>query len=112
MYCSIPQLIFATSVNSYSEGDRARWDQSAAEKRTLINDADFCLTSYDDLDAIAANRKDLADNNLNSLVLHSSDAHYLDRVGQTLLWIKADPTFEGLRQVLYEPEERVKMQER
>jgi len=25
-------------------------------------------------------------------------------------WIKADPTFEGLKQVLYEPEERVKIQ--
>jgi DNA repair ATPase RecN len=26
-------------------------------------------------------------------------------------WIKADPTFEGLKQILYEPEERVKIQE-
>ena len=26
-------------------------------------------------------------------------------------WIKADPTFEGLRQIIYEPEERVKIQE-
>lgn len=102
---------FLTAIG-YSEWDQSRWDQSAAEKRTLINDADFCLTSHDDPERIAQNRKDLADNNLNSLVLHSSDAHSLDRVGQTLLWIKADPTFEGLRQVLYEPEERVKIQER
>lgn len=27
------------------------------------------------------------------------------------LWIKADPTFEGLKQILYEPRERVKIQE-
>lgn len=26
-------------------------------------------------------------------------------------WIKADPTFEGLKQIIYEPEERVKIQE-
>jgi hypothetical protein len=26
-------------------------------------------------------------------------------------WIKADPTFEGLKQIVYEPEERVKIQE-
>ena len=26
-------------------------------------------------------------------------------------WIKADPTFEGLRQIVYEPEDRVKIQE-
>jgi energy-coupling factor transporter ATP-binding protein EcfA2 len=96
----------------YSEWNESRWDQSAAEKRTLVNDSNFCLTSLDDPEKIAANRKDLADNNLNSLVLHSSDAHRLDRIGQTLLWIKADPTFEGLRQVLYEQEERVKIQER
>jgi ABC-type cobalamin/Fe3+-siderophores transport system ATPase subunit len=102
---------FLTAIG-YSEWDQSRWDQSAAEKRTLINDADFCLTSLDEPERIAANRKELADNNLNSLVLHSSDAHRLDRIGHTLLWVKADPTFEGLRQVLYEPEERVKIQER
>ncbi|MFA6295390.1 MAG: hypothetical protein WC666_03125 [Candidatus Paceibacterota bacterium] len=96
----------------YSEWDQSRWDQSAGIKRDLINDADFCLTSNDDPEKIAANRKDLGDNKLNSLVLHSSDAHNLNRIGKTLLWIKADPTFEGLRQVLYEPEERVKIQDR
>ena len=26
-------------------------------------------------------------------------------------WIKADPTFEGLKQILYEPEERVRIQQ-
>ncbi|OAV75126.1 putative ATPase [Bacteroidales bacterium Barb7] len=26
-------------------------------------------------------------------------------------WIKADPTFEGLKQIIYEPEERIKIQE-
>ncbi len=28
-----------------------------------------------------------------------------------ITWIKADPTFEGLKQIIYEPEERVKIQE-
>lgn len=28
-----------------------------------------------------------------------------------LCWIKADPTFEGLKQIIYEPEDRVKIQE-
>ncbi len=96
----------------YSEWDQSRWDQSAAEKRTLINDADFCLTANDDPEIIAANRRDLSINKLNSLVFHSSDAHRLDRVGRTLLWIKGDSTFEGLRQVLYEQDERVRVQER
>lgn len=43
--------------------------------------------------------------------IHGSDAHRLDNLfkpdGQRYCWIKADPTFEGLRQTLYEPEERV-----
>ena len=58
--------------------------------------------------------------------VHGSDAHILDRVCYPCAkysihdcvndsdncelrytWIKADPTFEGLKQIIYEPEERV-----
>ncbi len=43
--------------------------------------------------------------------LHGSDAHSLDELfrpdEERFCWIKADPTFEGLRQVVWEPEERV-----
>ncbi len=43
--------------------------------------------------------------------LHGSDAHKIDDLfcpaEDRFCWIKADPTFEGLRQVLYEPESRV-----
>lgn len=97
---------FVTAIG-YSEWDQSKWDQSAAEKRTLINSANFSLTSLDDPAKVEENRKDLATNKLNSLVLHSSDAHELDRIGQTMLWVKADPTFAGLKQVLNEPEARV-----
>jgi ABC-type Mn2+/Zn2+ transport system ATPase subunit len=97
---------FVTAVG-YSEWDQSKWDQSAAEKRTLINASSFSLTSLDDPAKIEENRKDLAANKLNNLVLHSSDSHEIDRVGQTMLWIKADPTFAGLKQVLNEPEVRV-----
>src|SRR5690554_36790 len=42
---------------------------------------------------------------------HGSDAHSNDKVFQPtndrFCWIKSDPTFEGLKQVLYEPAERV-----
>lgn len=31
-------------------------------------------------------------------------------LGQKFTWIKADPTFEGLKQIIYEPYERVKIQ--
>jgi ABC-type lipoprotein export system ATPase subunit len=43
--------------------------------------------------------------------VHGSDAHKEDKLFKPDLdrycWIKADPTFEGLRQILYEPEARV-----
>ncbi|HEY4498476.1 MAG TPA: hypothetical protein VJH94_00250 [Candidatus Paceibacterota bacterium] len=43
--------------------------------------------------------------------IHGSDAHAIDKLfepdGQRYCWIKADPTFEGLRQVMDEPEDRV-----
>ncbi|KUJ95353.1 MAG: Putative ATPase involved in DNA repair [Desulfonauticus sp. 38_4375] len=32
-------------------------------------------------------------------------------LGEKFVWIKADPTFEGLKQIIYEPEDRVKIQE-
>lgn len=44
-----------------------------------------------------------------------SDAHSLDKVGiyneNRITWIKADPTFDGLKQIIFEPEERVKISE-
>ena len=88
----------------YSEWDQARWDQSTAEKRNLINDAHFSLVGNDDVATIAEHVDELERNKLNSLLLHSSDAHSLDRLGQTKLWIKADPTFAGLKQVINERE--------
>ncbi|MFD1805310.1 TrlF family AAA-like ATPase [Pasteurella oralis] len=43
--------------------------------------------------------------------IHGSDAHTENKLfepdQQRYCWIKADPTFEGLKQILYEPESRV-----
>ena len=43
--------------------------------------------------------------------VQGSDAHSLEAIGQPIngkfCWVKADPTFEGLRQVVFEPEERI-----
>lgn len=41
----------------------------------------------------------------------ASDAHEVKDVGRLYTWIKADTTFEGLKQIIYEPSERVKIQE-
>jgi ABC-type lipoprotein export system ATPase subunit len=43
--------------------------------------------------------------------VHGSDAHSVDTLcrpaDEKFCWIKADPTFEGLRQIVYEPSDRV-----
>lgn len=44
-------------------------------------------------------------------VIAASDAHKTADVGKLFTWIKADKTFDGLRQIIYEPELRVKIQE-
>lgn len=45
--------------------------------------------------------------------VHGSDAHQNDKIFEPNLkrycWIKADPTFNGLKQIIYEPEERVRI---
>lgn len=38
-----------------------------------------------------------------------SDAHDMQNIGKKYSWVKARPTFEGLRQVLIEPEERIQI---
>ncbi|MFC1600646.1 hypothetical protein ACFL25_01045 [Patescibacteria group bacterium] len=94
----------------YTEWDQSKWDQSAATKRDLINKANFCLTNLDDVELIKKHQDDLKKDKIYRTILHSSDAHSFDRIGKSFLWVKADPTFEGLRQVLYEPSERVAIQ--
>ncbi|MCS3434026.1 TrlF family AAA-like ATPase [Klebsiella sp. BIGb0407] len=42
-------------------------------------------------------------------VFHCSDAHREDQIGRAFTWVKAKPTFEGLRQALLEPEGRLQL---
>ncbi|UOS16134.1 AAA family ATPase [Helicobacter pylori] len=47
----------------------------------------------------------------NKPLLQSSDAHKEDSIGKKYTWIKAEKTFEGLKQIIYEPETRVSIDE-
>lgn len=44
-------------------------------------------------------------------VVYCSDAHQLDDIGKKFTWIKAEKTFEGLKQILYDPQSRVVIQD-
>ena len=43
-------------------------------------------------------------------VISTSDAHELDKIGSKFSWIKADSSFEGLKQIIFEPQERIRIQ--
>lgn len=61
---------------------------SSDNERNLILDRDFWLK-------------------YNRPLFQSSDAHNVNQIGSKFSWIKADTTFEGLRQIQQEPEGRV-----
>ncbi|GAA7800794.1 PHP-associated domain-containing protein [Helicobacter pylori] len=48
----------------------------------------------------------------NKPLLQSSDAHKEDSIGKKYTWIKAEKTFEGLKQIIYELETRVSIDEK
>jgi hypothetical protein len=101
-----------------TEWDELKWsDSSIATKKSIINKADLVFTSAASIENFEKARLQLQKQNVNHLLLDCSDAHNnskssdKDKIGNCFTWIKADPTFEGLKQVLFEYEERVKIQE-
>lgn len=101
-----------------TEWDSLNWnDSSIAEKKTIINSVDIVFTASESIEKFNKAKAKLIESNVNSLLLDCSDAHNnidsldKDRIGNCNTWIKANPTFEGLKQILFEPEERVKIQE-
>jgi hypothetical protein len=86
-------------------------------RKVLIQKANFLFTSNKNTRVWALGKKhDDKQNYINEFkslkpCIHSSDAHNYDRLfepeNKRYTWIKADPTFEGLMQLLYEPEDRI-----
>ncbi|MDR2653423.1 MAG: hypothetical protein LBC68_14145 [Prevotellaceae bacterium] len=101
-----------------TEWDALNWnDSSIAEKKTIINKVDIVFTAAESIEKYNTGKNKLRESNVNSLLLDCSDAHNnidsadKDRIGNCNTWIKAVLTFEGLKQIIYESEERVKIQE-
>ncbi len=73
--------------------------------KKVIDKSHFLIHSSD-------NQKNLKDDRdswleYNKPLLQSSDAHKEDSIGKKYTWIKTEKTFEGLKQIIYEPETRV-----
>ena len=113
------------SENSYLRGKyitaigKAEWDQltwgdnSIAEKKDVINSVDVIFSASKDIASYQKAKKKLTETGVNDLLVDCSDSHHnlnsddKDKLGNCNTWIKADTTFEGLKQILYEPEDRV-----
>ena len=113
--------------NSYLENKfltavgKTEWDTgSPADKKNVINKADLVFSASPSVELAVRARESLKAQSVNYKLLHCSDAHTFinnlqntkeKELGHCFTWIKADPTFEGLKQIIYEPTERVKIQE-
>lgn len=96
-----------------------KWqDGSIAEKKSIINNADLVFVAAESAAGAIHTRDVLRNHGVNPRLLDCSDAHDFtdstdkDRLGQCHTWIKADPTFEGLRHVLHESEHRIYLGEK
>jgi ABC-type lipoprotein export system ATPase subunit len=92
-----------------TEWEKLRWDGSIGEKLSIINSVDFVFCACESIEAYNNSENALKAQVKEFNLLDCSDAHYFststekDRIGNCNLWIKAEPTFEGLKQLKYEP---------
>ena len=103
-----------------SEWDSFRWTGSASDKKTIINATDLVFTASPTPEDANKHVETLTGQGVNCKIIHASDAHKVADdtpntrprdVGHCFTWIKADTTFNGLRQVLYDYGDRVRLQQ-
>jgi len=98
-----------------TEWDALKWsDSSISTKKTIINEADIVFTAAENDTYYYKAKSKLKEQGVNDLLLDCSDAHTFsssttnkDRIGNCYTWIKADRTFDGLKQIIYEPDDRI-----
>ncbi len=79
--------------------------RSSSNYKKIVKKAHFLIHSSDNQENLKENREFWLKHN--KPLLQSSDAHKEDSIGKKYTWIKAEKTFEGLKQIIYEPETRV-----
>lgn len=91
-----------------------RWSgQSILEKKDIIEGCDCVFTASRNAEDWKRCQERLSSSKVNNRLIHCSDAHFFstasqqERVGASLTWIKADPSFAGLRHAIHEYPERV-----
>lgn len=106
-----------------AEWDALRWDASVAEKKDIVERSHLMFTAAADVNAYKKGEAKLKTEGIGTPLLDCSDAHTFsdkkdsndnlikDRLGNCFTWIKADETFEGLKQIVYEPQCRLLISE-
>lgn len=99
---------YLTAVGK-SEWDTMRWDGSPGVKRNVINKASFVFCAVDSVDNFHKHKLKLIEQKVNDRLLDCSDAHKFSdsenserRIGNCFTWLKANTTFEGLKQIVKE----------
>ncbi len=73
--------------------------------KKVIDKSHFLIHSSNNQENLKKDREFWLKNN--KPLLQSGDVHEEKLIGQKYTWIKAEKTFEGLKQIIYEPETRV-----
>jgi len=111
--------LFFTAIGR-SEWEKMRWNSAMADKKSIINGVDFVLTGSPSIEEYNRGMLSLSSNEVNSKLLHFSDAHYFSnapkvasmRIGDSFTLMKCQPTFEGLRQIKHVFLERVRVSDK
>jgi len=109
---------YVTAVGKTEWADMAWNDHSIADKKNIINSVNLVFTSAETVSNAIKGREKLRQELVNSNLLDCSDAHRFSddlnkyRIGKCFTWVKADPTFGGLRHSLQEYNQRVFLGER
>lgn len=83
-------------------------DETNYEK--IARKSHFVIHSSDNPDNVTADRNYwLNISPYKRPLLQGSDAHNLESIGSKYSWIKADLTFDGLKQIIFEPEDRISL---
>ncbi|MCQ2897196.1 ATPase [Helicobacter pylori] len=83
--------------------------RSSSNDKKIANKSHFLIHSSDSQQNLKKDREFWLE--YNKPLLQSSDAHQEEQIGQKYTWIKAEKAFEGLKQIIYEPETRVSINE-
>lgn len=109
--CFCNKHLLAIGKTEWSE---IKWkDGSISDKHHIINSCHVVFTASTSENEYNRAKNKLTEEKVNNLLLDCSDAHSFsdsdnkDRIGNCMTWIKADPTFDGLKIALLNSEERI-----